>query len=71
MTFELIITVVRNRRGNNTTILKAMVDIQKAREILWKDCEAMTDEEVQYLIDYISAICSLVIEEYIKEKSSK
>ena len=48
-----------------------MVEIQKAREILWKDYETMTDEEIQHIIDYISALCSLVIEEYIKEKVSK
>ena len=48
-----------------------MVDIQKAREILWKDYETMTDEEIQHIIDYISAICSFVIEDYLKEKYSK
>lgn len=48
-----------------------MVTIEKAREILWEDYKAMTDEEIQHIIDYISAICSLVIEEYVNEKNSK
>lgn len=48
-----------------------MVTIEKAREILWEDYKTMTDEEIQRIIDYINAICSLVIEEYVNEKNSK
>lgn len=48
-----------------------MVDVKKAREILGPDYDTMTDEEIQHIIDYLSAVCSLVIEEYLKEKNSK
>lgn len=42
--------------------------IEEARNLLWKDYESMTDEEIQCLIDYIDAISSFAIEEYLKEK---
>ena len=45
--------------------------IEEVRKILWKNYESMTDEEVQHYIEYIKAICSFVVEDYIKEKNSK
>lgn len=42
--------------------------VEEARNLLWKDYESMTDEEIQRLIDYIDAISSFAIEEYLKEK---
>ena len=43
--------------------------IEEARNLLWKDCESMTDEEIKRLIDYIDAISSFAIEEYLKKKN--
>ena len=45
--------------------------IEEVRKILWKKYESMTDEEVQHYIEYIKAICSFAVEDYIKEKNSK
>lgn len=42
--------------------------IEEARKILWKSCNALTDEEIQKLVDYIWSICSFVLECYIQEK---
>lgn len=50
------------------TLLKLFMTIEEARNLLWKDYESMTDEEIQRLIDYIDAISSFAIEEYLKEK---
>ena len=53
------------------TLLKLLMTVEEARKLmgdLWKDYESMTDEEIQRLIDYIDAISSFAIEEYLKEK---
>ena len=42
--------------------------VEEVRNLLWKDYESMTDEENQRLIDYIDAISSFALEEYVKEK---
>ena len=46
-----------------------LMTIEEARNLLWKDYESMTDEEIKRLIDYIDAISSFAIEEYLKEKN--
>lgn len=48
-----------------------LMTIEEARNLLWKDYESMTDEEIKRLIDYIDAISSFAIEEYLKEKKSE
>lgn len=45
--------------------------IEKARELLWKDFEFMSDGEIQNYINYIDAVCTFVVDEYIKEKISE
>ena len=57
--------------GWNFTETILFMTIEEVRKILWKKYESMTDEEVQHYIEYIKAICSFAVEDYIKEKNSK
>ena len=45
--------------------------LEKAKQILWVDAESMTDEEIQRVIDLISWICRVVIDEYVSTKFSE
>lgn len=47
------------------------MSIEKARQLLWDEYKDLSNEEVQKLIDMLKSICSIVIEDYIKERNSK
>lgn len=44
------------------------MDIEKARQILWDSGEELSNEEIQWAIDLIKAICDIVIEDYLLER---
>jgi predicted transcriptional regulator len=46
------------------------MDLKEARKILWKDYDALTDKEIQMVIDLIQSICQIVVEDYLSEKNS-
>lgn len=37
-----------------------VLSIEKARDILWKDAEGMTDNQIQDLLDFLYSVCSIV-----------
>lgn len=45
--------------------------IEKARQLLWDEYKDLSNEEVQKLIDMLKSICSIVVEDYIKDRDSK
>jgi len=45
--------------------------LEEARKILWDDGKELSDEEIQRTIDFIQAVCSIVIEDYLSERDSK
>ncbi len=47
------------------------MSIEKARQLLWENYKNLSDEEIQKLIDMLRSICSIIVEDYVKNRDSK
>ena len=47
------------------------MNIEKARQLLWDEYKDVSNEEIQKILDMLKSICSIVVEDHIKNRDSK